>query len=690
MKASYNWLKEFVDIKAQPKDLAHALTMAGFEVEAIEEHEGDFVYDIGITPNRPDCLSITGISREISARYKIPFKNKVTAIRSGKGKGPEVEIVNPELCHRYCSRVISGVRPGPSPAWLVKRLEACGFRSTSNIVDVTNYILLETGQPLHAFDFNSLSGGKIIVRKAGPTNTFTTLDNEKRQIDGDMLLIWDADKPVAVAGVMGGRNSEVTGSTVDILLESAYFSPSSVRRTARRLNISTESSYRFERNVDINNVPEALDRAAGMIVELAGGVVTEMTDRYPVPHESRSLPVSFAKINSVIGVDIDQAFVKETLMNLGFALKDQQGKGQHKAEGVIVTPPGFRSDVERDIDIVEEIARIYGYDRIPSAFPVMQMFPVRRNRKLDLICLLKFKLAASGCSEAINFSFLNPDDLDRLQLARDDRRRRLMHIRNPLRREEPALRTTLVPALLNNTSMNLNRGEKDMRLFEISRIFLPSKEKLPDEVTQLAAVCCKGKTASLWGGSHEGFYDLKGIIENIFGALKIKNISFSPEAAAPEPYLHPAKSCSISIDGQTVGSIGVIHPLVSEAFDVSGDISIVELSDLEHILKAIPLKTEYSSLPRYPYVERDIAVIVEKDTTAAQVREEILGAGNHLIESVALFDIYSGKSIPPDKKSLAFTIRFRSPDRTLTDREVDEVHTRIVRALSDRLNAELR
>ncbi len=682
MKASYNWLKEFVDFDLPHEELAHTLTMAGFEVEAIEEYEDDIIFDIGVTPNRPDCLSIRGIAREIAAILDLPFKDVTVEITSGKSGGPAVKIENKDLCFRYSSRTVSGVKPGPSPSWLVKRLETCGFRATSNIVDITNYILLELGHPMHAFDLDKLGGGNIIVKSAGNEKEFVTLDEEKRKLSNDMLLIWDSEKPVAIAGVMGGRSTEVSESTNNILLESAYFIPSSVRRTSKSLNLSTESSYRFERGVDIDAVTLALNKAARMIKEIAGGEISGITDEYPEKIMPIEIPVSFNKINSLIGIDIEESFVEKTLKSLGFEFK-------REGQGIVATPPSFRNDAEKDIDIIEEIARLYGYDRIPSTLPVMQMSAAPEHRTQKLIRNLKDSMVKSGFSEAINFSFLSPDILDQLKLGPDDRRRNLIYVKNPLRQEESAMRTTLIPALLNNVSLNLNRGEKMLRLFEISRVFLSGNEKLPNEVTQLTAVFHKENAASIWQNNHDCFYDLKGVIENIFQDLRVKGISFVEDGDS-EPYLHPGKSSSIIADGKKVGSIGILHPGTAETFGIKSNMAVAEIYDIKEIMDLTSNKITYTALPKYPYVERDVALVVNDDITSAAIRKEIIDVESDIIESVNLFDIYKGKPIPPDKKSLAFSIRFRSPERTLTDEEVDNLHSSIRQRLKKNLNAELR
>ena len=683
MKVSYNWLKEFVDIDQSPEELAHAITMAGSEVEEIESIEGDTVFDIGITPNRPDCLSIRGIAREISTILELPLKDIKADINNEVGTGPNITIESPELCYRYSSRIVSGLKPGPSPDWLAERLEACGIRPTSNIVDVTNYVLLELGQPLHAFDLDKLTGKRIVVKQAGNVEKFTTLDDEERALGKEMLMIWDDEKPVAIAGLMGGLNTEVSESSSNILLESAYFKPSSARRTSKSLGLSTESSYRFERGVDIETVKLALDRAAIMIAELAEGNISGITDIYTNKYQPRSIAVTFDRINSLIGVDLEPSYIQQTLHSLGCNVS-------REGDSATVIPPSFRDDIERGEDIVEEVARLYGYDNIPSTFPVMQMSPSPEHKTQSLVKSLKVSFATSGFSEVINYSFINPDVMDKLALHADDRRRTLLYVNNPLRQEESAMRTTLVPALLANLNLNLNRGEKELRFFETSRVFLPSNEKLPDEILQAAAVYHKDTSQTLWGSEHDGYYDLKGAVENVLSDLRIKNLNFMKYDTAPQPYLHPGKTCAILIDNFQIGTIGILHPGVAEAFDVSGDISIAEIHDISKLLTTIPSKTTFIALPKYPYVERDVSMLLGDDVQVSSVENEILDIDTNIIEEIKLFDIYKGKSIASDKKSLAFSIRFRSAEKTLTDNEVDELYSRIVKKLEDNLGAELR
>ena len=680
MKASCNWLREFVDFKLSPDELADILTRSGFEVEGMEDTGPDTVLDINVTPNRPDALSIIGIARELSAILGIPLKTSPVEIKTQEGRGPDVEITDMRLCNRYAARLVLGVKPSPSPDWLVERLRAHGFRSSLNIVDITNYVLLETGQPLHAFDLDKIAEQKIVVKTAGSETGFRTLDDEDRKLSEDMLLICDAEKPVALAGIMGGMNTEVSASTVNILLESAYFLPSSIRRTSKSLGITSESSYRFERGVDKENIVPALDRAARMITEIAGGRVSELTDIYPVPFRSEEVPVKFEKINAALGINIEASFVRKVLGDLGFRITERNG-------GVTVIPPSFRQDVHNDVDIIEEIARRYGYEKIPVTLPSITMESVHVNKRQNIIRDIKNSMTRSGFSEVINYSFINPDALDKLSIPHDDKRRRLVFVRNPLRKEEAALRTSLIPALLGNVSLNLNRGEKNLSFFEVSKVFLSSNSKLPSEVLQMAAVYANDESA-FWSSRHDAFYDIKGAAEDLFSDLKIGHYDLDVQSL--ESYLHPGKSCSIISGGRKIGSIGTIHPRVLEAYDIKNNISIFELYDLDKLVEYITPKILFKQLPKYPHVERDIAIVVSNDVTVEQVKRELSGIASDIIESVFLFDIYTGKQVPEGKKSLAFSIRYRALDRTLVDEEVDSIHSVIVDKLKETFKAELR
>jgi len=683
LKASYNWLKEFVQFDLSPEALADKLTMAGLEVEGIEETGDDVILNIAVTPNRPDCLSIKGLAREISVILDLPFIESITEIKEEDPQVPHIEIKDHNLCLRYASRIVTGVKIAPSPEWLIRRLEACGIRSTCNVVDVTNYVLLEMGQPLHAFDLDKLSGKRIVVKRAGEVKNFITLDQTERKLKEDILMIWDAERPVAIAGIMGGHNTEVSDSTVNVLLESAYFDPPSIRRASRYLNLSTESSYRFERGIDIEGVQSALDRAAQLISEIAGGKISRLTDVYPKKWSPKTFEINLDRIRALIGIDVDDEYMVNILHKLGFQI-------EKKGQNIRVTPPSFRMDVQGDVHIAEEIARIYGYEKIPSTLPEVDIGNVRENKTLQLIRLLRESLLRSGYSEAINYSFINPDILDTLNLSKNDRRRNLIYIRNPLRKEDRALRSTLIPSLLGNIQTNLNRGEEDLRFFEISRVFIASDRKLPDEILQVALICQRPKRTHLWAHDHPLLYDLKGTIENLLESIGIRDYIFTQERSLIEPYLHPGQAGAIMIRDKKIGSLGMVHPLIRESLELKGDICIAEIYDLEELMEFILDTRSFKPIPKFPYVERDLAVVVHKDTPVESVKREIISSGSDLIERIDLFDIYTGRPIPEDKKSLAFTIRFRAQDRTLTDEEVNELFLRIVENLKRSLKAELR
>jgi len=683
MRVSLNWLKEFVDLSISPRDLSNILTMAGLEVEGTEERDGDMILDVSVTPNRPDCLSIIGIARELSAVLQIPIRYPAISVPEDGIAPPSIEIMDTDLCHRYVSRMIYGVKVGESPEWLIKRLESLGIRSVNNIVDITNYVLLEMGHPLHAFDLERLEGKRVIVKRAGTVSRFHTLDGIERLLDKEILMIWDSIKPVAIAGIMGGMNSEITPFTTNILLESAYFEPTSIRRASRSLNLVTEASYRFERGADIDITVKALDRATFLIKEMAGGRVSGVSDNYPVRFKPYEVCVEFKKINALLGIDIDMPSVEAILKRLGFSYK-------RVGEGFVVVPPSYRRDIQRDVDVIEEVGRLHGYEKIPSSPPVIKIRRFAARDNTLAVNMIKEGMIKSGFTEVINPSFMNPSSLDGLNISHDDNRRKGVRIKNPLKKEDACLRTTLIPSLLNTALLNQSRGERSFRFFEVSRVFFDRGDKLPEEIIQMAGIHCKSSTPSIWQRHYEGFYDTKGAIENLFTSFKIKDYSFEDNCLSVEPYLHPAKSCMIRIDKRIIGSIGVLHPSVASLYELKGDISIFEITNLKALMESIPSSLRFKPLPRYPYIERDISIMVDKGVTFSQIKRIILDINTELIESIELFDIYTGSPIPREKKSIAFTMRYRASDRTLTDEEIADIHSEVINRLKESIGAELR
>ncbi|MBM4137578.1 MAG: phenylalanine--tRNA ligase subunit beta [Nitrospira sp.] len=677
--------------------------MTGLEVEAVESVNGDTIFEVNVTPNRPDCLSIIGIAREVAASFKTQLKIPPHDI---KEKIPlsdfSIEIFNPELCNRYTGRLITSVRISDSPEWMKSRLEKCGVRTINNVVDITNYVLLEFGHPLHAFDADTLKGKKVRV---GTPNTIKgqgvrgkgqelrtpnselrtkikTLDGVDRKIPADSLLIWDAENPIAIAGVMGCLETEVSDLTKNIFLESAYFEPFSIRRTSKKLGLMSESSYRFERGTDIEFLENALNRAALLIREIAGGTIHEIIDVYPVHYVPVSVEVRFENINRILGTDISPHDILEILNRFGISTED-------KGDVCIINPPAFRRDIQRDSDVAEEIARSYGYDKAPTRIPRSTLFSgrldkrtIHRNRIVDT-------MRRSGFTEVINYSFMSPLSLDLIDVSVTDRRRNTVVIRNPLRQEESLLRTTLIPALIENFKFNLDRGMKDIRLFEISKIFEETGNRLPLEELRLGGIFYKDKSPSLWKEEAQGFFVAKGVLESMFEDVKIQQYDFQQSS---EPFLQQGSSADIYIAGSYIGYLGVLGPEIVERLELKKqkpEIVLFELN-LDLLLTQISDVLKYTQIPKYPHVERDIAIVVDERIPTSEIKEIIKSFPSELIEEVSVFDFYKGRNIPAGKKSLAFNIIYRSKDKTLRDDEVETLHASLVKHLLEKTGGELR
>ncbi len=689
MRVPYTWLKEFVDFSVTPDDVSEKLTMIGLEVEGAESVENDVIYEVNVTPNRPDCLSIIGIARELSAILKMPLKIPPYEIQGSQPHSEySVEILNPDLCNRYTGRVITGVRISDSPEWIRKRLEQCGIRAINNIVDITNYVLLEFGHPLHAFDADLLAGKKV---KVGTPDTIRgqlqqtimqTLDGAEREIPHDSLLIWDAEKPIAVAGVMGGLNTEVTGRTRNIFLESAFFDPGSIRKTSKSLSLSSESSYRFERGADIEFLEKALDRAAWLMQEVAGGMVHAIIDEYPVKYVSEPITVRRERINKFLGTDLTDTGMKEILERLGIT---SEGKG----EKIIVFPPAYRRDMKRECDVSEEIARLYGYDKILTTVPRSPLSSGSLSKQALRVQSIRDTMRKVGFSAVINYSFMNIPSLDSLGIPASDKRRNVVSISNPLSQDECLLRTTLAPALISNLKYNLDRGMKEVRLFEISSVFENTGQALPSEKLRLGGIWYKEKSPSLWKEDASGFYLTKGALETLFGELKANSYAFIPSS---ELFLHSGQGADIVVSGERIGYVGVLGPNVLAGLDLKKhkpEIILFEL-DVDLLLTCVPDSIQFSPIAKYPSVERDIAIVLDETIPSSRIREIIVSFPTALIEEVSVFDYFKGGNIPENKKSLAFNIIYRAQDRTLTDEEIEDLHSKLVKNILDETGGELR
>ncbi len=693
MRVSFEWLKDFVKIDASAIAVAEKLTMTGLEVEAVERVDGDVVFEVNVTPNRPDCLSIIGIARELSASYGIPLTfPDLNVVADSKELDFNVEIAEPDLCWRYAGRIVSRLKVGPSPDWMKKRLEKCGIRSINNVVDITNYVLLEFGHPLHAFDLKTLKGNMIKVGtpraiSGQPHIEMNTLDGIKREVPGESLLIWDAERPVAVAGIMGGRDTEVTDKTVDIFIESAYFDPASIRRTSRALGLKTESSYRFERGTDIKALKKALDRAAMLMRDVAGGTIYGKIDIYPKRYHPKELNVRYERVNKILGLKLSRQEILGSLKGLGLDISEDIS-----SEFKVKVPP-FRRDITMEADIIEEVARLYGFDKIPAELPVASLAADTQKEKIsaqEIKREIREAFLKSGFSEAINLSFMGTSELDFLTLPHDDARRNFVRIRNPLREEDSFMRTTLVPALIRNLLHNLAHGNRELRLFETAKSYISSgPNSLPIEKDSLAALYYGEKAKTLYREETPDFYVVKGVLDAILQGIGIMDHSY---VRSNEPFLHPGRAADIVIGRQKIGFIGALSPSVVEALDIKAQkpsIIVIEM-DLSRTISSSKREVVYRPLPKYPFVERDTAVVVNAGLQAAEIITYLKSYPSDLIEDISIFDVYQGANIGEGKKSVAFNVRYRSPDRTLTDEEVESLHQSLVEYIMDKTAGQLR
>jgi len=644
----------------------------------------DTILDVNVTPNRPDALSHVGIARELSAITGVPVR--VPASKpAGKGELPgRVDVEDTQRCPRYVARVIESVHVGPSPLWVQERLRACGVRPISNVVDATNLALLELGHPLHGFDLDKLAGRRIVVRRAREGEPLTTLDGKERKLSADDLVIADGEKPVALAGVMGGQTSEVGEKTTRVLLESAMFEQAGIRRTSRRHALHTEASHRFERGMDEHGADRAADRCAELIVQLAGGrLLPGAIDVYPSPREPAKLLVRPARVSAVLGVPVGEAEVDRWLRALQLV----------PAGGGRWSVPSWRQDLTREIDCIEEIARLRGYDTIPvKLHPAGVGETAAIAPQWRVTAQARAALSAHGFDEALNYSFLAEKDLAAVSPQTP------LRVANPLTTEQGAMRTTLLAGLLRNVGYNLARGVRDLKLYELGRVYLPEADaRHPSgelawpahEPRRLGLALTGSRRAKSWsgGGDAADFYDLKGAVEDVLEAMGIAEARFQPGA---HPALHPASSSALLVRGQPAGNLGQVHPSVAAHFEVPQETFVAEL-DWEALLEHSLALKHLRGVPKFPAVARDLAFVVEASVPAERLLEEIRGADStKLLEHVTLFDVYRGPPVPEGRKSVAFGLSLRAPDRTLTDAEADALCASIRDRLKARVGAEIR
>jgi len=799
MRASLNWLKEFVDIDQKPAKVAEILTMAGLEVEGIEhraqnlydiavarildikphpradrlsicrldagkeevsvvcgatninkgdlvplalpgtrlpdgslikesrirgevsqgmllaedemgltdDHSGimilpgdltpgnslsdamdleDWILDVTLTPNRVDCASILGIAREIGTLTK--RRITVPEIQTEESDNliehlADVTILDSQGCPRYTAGLVEHVRIGPSPFWMRYRLHVSGIRSINNVVDVTNYVLLELGQPLHAFDYHRLADRRIVVKRAEQGQVFTTLDDQTWYLDDQTLMICDGEEPVALAGIMGGLNSEITESTTGVLIESAYFDPITISRSSKRLSLSTEASYRFERGIDIEGTDFALKRSLMLIAQLAGGDIAKgIIDCYPKPWCPPKITLRADRANKILGTSIDIKEMADHLSSLSMAVKVVDH------DQMEVCPPSFRVDITREADLVEEIARLVGYNNIPVTLPAIR--PTEENMpEFVLRDRIKTMLVGVGFTEIITYSFISPQSADILGAGEKSDLRSFVKLRNPLSQDQSVMRTSLIPGLLSTVRSNSLRGQNDLRIFEWGRTYIKGNGELPREKQVLAALITGMVSAQEWYQEprEADFFDIKGVAENILEELGIEKAEYKRNSA--KEGFDPHEYARIFYAGSEIGATGKVSKNVLKGYGVEKEAFVLELC-IDTLLPFVVWVKEFTPLAKFPSVRRDISIIVDRSVQSAMLVDIVKEKGTDLVESVDIFDLYQGKQIAPQEKALAVRIDCRSKERTLTDDEVNEIHEGIIHEICRRTGGRLR
>ncbi|HZK18006.1 MAG TPA: phenylalanine--tRNA ligase subunit beta [Clostridia bacterium] len=646
----------------------------------------DAVLEADLTPNRGDCLSIIGVAREVAAILKKELRlpgSKDYDLYESIDDRVKIDIEDSELCRRYVARLVKNVKIVASPLWMQQRLRASGIRPINNIVDVTNFVMLEFGQPLHAFDYDTLTDHHIIVRRAKKGETIESLDGIKRNLDENMLVIADPAGPVAIAGVMGGLATEITEKSANVLIESAYFDPINTRKTAQRLGLHSEASTRFEKTIDLKGCPRAATRAAELICEISGGeLVGGAVDNYPSPLIEKTIALRPGRVSYILGKEIPVVKIKEILTDLQFTVEERNDE-------LLVKVPSFRPDVSLEEDLIEEVARMYGYNNIPETLPFGNTTRGTRTGKQQFLAQVREILTSSGLNEVITYTFGHPRVLDQIDLPENSPLRNVVKIMNPLSEEQSVMRTLLFPELLKALQRNHNRQNLDMAIFEIGNVFYPEAgRRLPREKMTLSGAAM-GVTPAGWNRppADMDFYFMKGILGNLMEAVGVRGEHF--EAEEDNPSFHPGRTAVIKVGEREIGILGEIHPNVLENIELDARVIAFEL-DIEALLEITDTGRTFKILPRFPSVERDLAVVVSKEVLAGDVVSAIRQTGSEFMEKVDLFDVYTGKQVPDNCKSLAFSLKFQAEDRTLTDAEINKIMEGITELLEQRFKAELR
>lgn len=689
MKVTIAWLKEYIEFSWTPEQLAKQLTDTGLEVASITPNPyvpGDQILELEITANRPDLLNVIGVAREIAALTgnKLRFPEApITESEPAADTLAKISIQAPELCPRYSARVITGVKIGPSPSWLAHRLEAVGIRAINNVVDVTNYVLMEYGHPMHAFDMRFLEGHEIIVRNPKPGEKIYTLDEQERKITPEMLVIADAKKPVALAGIMGGANSQVYPSTTDILLESAYFNPVSIRKTSTAFGLKTESAYRFERGADPEGTIPAVNRGIQLIQQLAGGKVARgIIDVYPKKIVQPTVTLRITRVNHILGTKLNQAEVQNIITRLALP------NSVIDADNLSVSIPSFRQDLYREIDLIEEIARIYGYNNIPTTAPAINIIPFTDtfNRKTERV--IRQQMVAAGFNEALNHTLIDPTEWQKLGFDSET----AVALKNPMSVEQSNIRSSLIPSLVRNVADNLKQGATQVALFELNNAIAAdaaAKTKI-GQTSQLTAILYRKPIGQTWNEEIElaDFYFLKGVLESILAILDI-DITTLEYTSAQRSFLNPVRTAGIKAGGKVIGIIGQLATPVAQKLDINKETYLFELN-LETVYNMPKKVRQYQPLPKYPAIIRDISMLVPQPVTANQISGLIQSIGQEKVAGIELFDLYSGDKIPAGARALSYRVTYRAADRTLADDEVNQLHQQVRKDLIEKLNITIR
>lgn len=679
MRISLDWLKDFIDLDLPLPGLIDRMNMIGLVVEEWEERGSDIILDIETYANRPDTLGHLGIAREIGAALGLKLKTPAWPLKEAEEKTADlidVEILHPELCPRYAGIVIRGIRVGPSPVWLRRRIEAMDLKPVNNVVDVTNYVLYSTGHPIHAFDLARLAGPKIVVRRARDGETLRTLEEKDVVLTPDMLVIADEEKPVALAGVIGGLDSSVQAATRDVFIESACFEPASVRTTSRKTGLLTDASYRFERGADVSFPPRAALMAASLLSGLGGKASRGIIDVYPRPVKERMVVLRQRRMTELLGLEIPAAFTGRTLKRLKFEVESEQN-------GIWrVRVPLFRVDVEREADLIEEMARFYGYDRIPSSFPPLTVPepPLHPDRRR--LARVRQVLLVSGFDEVLNFSFSDPEKEALFQTGR-----RPVEIRNPVSSRASLLRTTLAGGLLETIAWNRNRGAVGVHIFEVGKVYFQEK-RLSRERLTLAAAATGLRGPDHWQRRSEetDFFRLKGTLETLMGFMRFEPFSTRAEE---HPFFEKGSSLALVYREETVGHFGLIRKTLGDAFSLKDPVWAAELN-LAVLFGKPPRPFEYIPVPRFPFVTRDVSFLVDRRVSFESIKEAVEKLSLPWLHEFDVCDRFSGPAIPGGKVSLSLRFVFSHPQRTLLTEEVDRLQQKAIRALKAKFKIQLR